>query len=220
MTLWVQDIEASVNSCDDWCTLASGAGQYSEIGETALTAYGAADINGLHNGYWALEGAANSANGYRVQFAVAAPVSYELSGFISVTTELVGEPGEADWQIYSSVDLRLDQVAGPLVHAQQASMYSWPDPNQPAGDSQTLAAAGQLTPGVYELEVAANVECAYMHLQTYGGPVELFTEASFVVDLAFTPAEPPPGCERADIDEDGDVDLIDFVRFQNCYTGP
>jgi hypothetical protein len=105
------------------------------------------------------------------------------------------------------------------VHEQHVSIDFWPDPNEPSSDSYTLATIGQLSPGVYELEIVADVDCLYMYLQTYGEPVELVAEASFVVDLTFTPAEPPPDCDDADTDDDGDVDLLDFYRFQRCYTG-
>jgi hypothetical protein len=220
MSLWVHDIEASVDSCDGWCTLASGAGQYSDISGTALAAYGSTDVTGLHLANWALSGTAHGTNSYRVRFAVAAPVTYELSGFISVAGEVLGNLDNGDWLISERVDLRLDQIAGPLVHEQHVSIDFWPDPNQPASDSRTLAAAGQLSPGVYELEIVADMDCPYLYLQTYGQPVELVAEASFVADLTFTPAEAPPGCDDADTDNDGDVDLLDFYRFQRCYTGP
>jgi hypothetical protein len=220
VTLWVEDVEAALTSCEGWCTFSSGAGQYSEIGGTALSAYGSANVDGFQLPSWGLSGTARAENRYCVQFAVAALVRYELSGFISVSGEIVGNSGYCDWLILDTVDVSLDQIAGPLVYEQQAGIDFIPDPNQPSSDSHTLAGAGQLSPGVYELQVATDVDCSYMYLGVYDDPVEVFAEASFVIDLVFTPVESPPGCEDADTDADGDVDLLDFVRFQQCYTGP
>ena len=31
---------------------------------------------------------------------------------------------------------------------------------------------------------------------------------------------PQPGCDDADLDDDGDVDLLDFIVFQDCFNGP
>jgi hypothetical protein len=220
MALWVQDVEAALTSCDGWCTFTSGAGQYSDIGGAALTAYGSTDVDACQLTYLTFDGMARAKNQYCVQFAVAAPVNYELSGFISVSGEVVGSAGYGDWLILDTVDVSLDQIAGPLVYQQQAGIGFIPDPNQPSSDSHTLTGFGQLSPGVYELQVVTDVDCPYLYLEAYEEPVEVFAESSFVVDVVFTPAESPPGCEDADTDDDGDVDLLDFVRFQRCYTGP
>ena len=31
---------------------------------------------------------------------------------------------------------------------------------------------------------------------------------------------PDPGCRDADVDGDGDVDMMDFAVFQACFNGP
>jgi hypothetical protein len=219
MALWVHDVEATLTSCDSFCTFTSGAGQYSEIGGTALSAYGSANVDAFEFPSWTMDGTARARNQYCVQFAVAAPVNYELAGFISVSGEVVGPWFNGDWLIFDSVDVSLDQIAGPLVYQQQVQVAFCPDPNQPSSASHTLAAAGQLSPGVYELQILADVDCPYLALAAYEESLDVFAEASFVVDLTFTPAESPPGCEDADSDDDGDVDLLDFMRFQRCFTG-
>jgi hypothetical protein len=224
MEPWVHDLEVSVSSGDYphfYGTLAAGAAQHSEIGTATLTAYGAAQVEAEVLDY-SLWGLARAQSSYRVQFAVAAPVTYEISGFISAAGETSFEFPDGWWNASADVAVRLDQIAGPITFEQQASVYFVNDPNQPASDTHTLAAVGELSPGVYELEVVATVDALDLWLEHHYGqpPLEWIAEVGHVVDVVFTPLGPPPGCEEADTDGDGDVDLLDFARFERCFTGP
>lgn len=217
MQPWAASIEAAVG-VPDLFDLTAGAGQYSEIGTTTLSAYGWTEFEAqLFPVLPYSEAVAESR--CIVRFAVAEPVTYEISGTIAASADVTGEPLGGWWTIDAMVSMRLDQIAGPVVHDQQAYVALAWDPDEPLVDSQWLADVGELSPGVYELEIVATVNapgfCADdPELAT------LLGETTYVVNMAVAAIQPNPDCEGHDTDGDGDVDLLDFSHLQQCFTGP
>lgn len=57
-----------------------------------------------------------------------------------------------------------------------------------------------------------------------GNETELLAEwnpTSLIYWVTFVPNQPPPAqaCTVMDVDDDGDVDLLDYADWQNCFTG-
>ena len=215
MSLWVESCTGSVSG--DLYTVSSIADQYSSMGPDGFSAFGMADVEFDELSYILGNGASDSR--YRVRFAVAAPVVFELFGSISVAAE-VSEWACCTWAMNAWITVRLDQVAGPQVesHTVDAWLTDF-DTFRSIDASEVLSSVGQLQPGVYELEVTAAVDAQTMELGYYG-PDDALAEAAYVVDLTFAPLEPGVACDSADIDNDGDVDLLDQCRLQQCFSGP
>ena len=49
-------------------------------------------------------------------------------------------------------------------------------------------------------------------------PCENIGECRYAIEVSLTPN--CPSCEEMDTDGDADVDLVDFARFQQMYSGP
>jgi hypothetical protein len=215
--LWVQSITASAGDPLNLPVVA-GAGQYSAIAGELLSAYGIAEIRADSDQVGEVYGLGLAVNRYRVRFAVAETVEYSLSGYMSAYADATTLPC-CTWFVSCGVAIRLDQIAGPTVFADEVVVaLTEVDPEQLVSDDRTLNFTGTLEPGVYELDVIGTVEAP--DLQVVTEPHQpMLAEVSFIVDLAFEPVAPEAPCVAVDTDGDSDVDMDDFWQFQQCFSG-
>ena len=216
---WLQSVEAVAEELG-YYSMRTAADQYSTLDANLLRAYGTADLHAFGGQNDSLQGMGDADAIYRVRFAVASPVQYSLSGYLAAYAELIDWPC-CTWDMESAISVHLDQVAGPEVFSEQVGVYATAsDPNAPVIQTETasLGAAGTLAPGVYELAVSASANLLYAELlvEPERGVV---AETSYIVELEFTPVDLNPDCEAADLDGDGDVDMADYLRLQQCFTG-
>lgn len=191
MEPWVESVEAMVG-LDPYYAVTDGAGQYSEVDDGSLVAYGLAEHEVLIDSYLT-ESQGLTESRYRVQFAVPETIRFQISGSIAASADVVGEVSFGDWWLLTSVSVTLDQIAGPVVYSEQvyAEVITY-QPEKPVVDWRTVADAGELTPGVYELEIVATVDSPTV----MGGmlmPTTFIGETSYVVEVQFLPAQPGPG---------------------------
>lgn len=192
--------------------------QYSVFTDTTLDTFGSLDvlIDPDASGYVLGE----AQNRCRARFAVAQPLVFELLGYLSVEADLTLP--NPDWWggINASVSVRLNRIAGPELYANGVETYlgfwdMW-DPYDII-DETIVATAGVLTPGVYELDVQSTMFAD--SAADWMWEVLARGELSYVVTMAFSPVgmvDP----NQADLDGDGDVDVMDFAHFQLAMTGP
>ena len=200
MQPWLQSIDAVIG-IDPYYSSAAGAGQYSEIGGTALTAYGLTEYETVIDPFLA-DSQAISESRYRVQFAVPETTSYQMSGAIAASADVVGSWETGEWQYIASVSVTLDQIAGPVVYSEQAYVELWDyDPDEALVDSRPVVDFGQLSPGVYELEVVATVEVPLIWGWMFSSTA-FVGETSYIVELEFTPAQPGPGYAPIVVEEE------------------
>lgn len=191
MQPWVDSIEASVG-VDPYYAMTGGAGQYSEIGDAALTAYGLTEQEVLIDPFLT-DSQGMSESRYRVQFAVPETTWYQVSGAIAASVDVVGEVDSGFWQIMTIVSVTLDQIAGPVVYSEQAyAAIAYYDPNEPVVDTRSVIDTGELGPGVYELEVVATVDMPEVWGDMYLSTA-FIGETSYIVEVQFLPAQPGPG---------------------------
>ena len=116
--------------------------------------------------------------------------------------------------IESRTSVRLGQIGSGTIYEEEALATT--NTPQRVQEMREVASTGILLPGVYEIDVRSST-------LTIGVPSngELLAESSYIVDLQFFPIDDPdPNCLTSDIDADGDVDLLDFAQFQQCFSGP
>lgn len=220
--------------------------QYSEMTGAGVSVFGLADQwSDFYGAVGSLRLIQSSSRAW-MRFAVPARVAYELTGDLS--SEPAGRTqldafGSELWNLVGRVDVAIRRVAGPDPHvfgfearvanfdpnccdvncgapacAYYCYTYQCGDPLQ--ASSAPLALASELLPGVYELEVKAETSFDALPSVSFEfGAAPFRIETTMAVTMNFAAPSPAEPC-NADLDGDGDVDLIDFARMQTCLNGP
>lgn len=218
---WLGDASTSTLSPDGFVKLQATATQFSLAGPDQMDVYGATEVLiGASNGYPQshVEGLMSAAGDCRFRFAVAQRLSVNLTG--AVAAEFHADASIVrQFDVFVTLTARLRAVAGAEIYRAEISLSAG-DWNPSSFDqlvSNPVAFAVELAPGVYDLEVSTSVDAP----RCDSGDTEtgIRGATSHVITLSATPA-PPPAPLEGDLDSDGDVDLVDFGRLQDSFTGP
>ena len=193
----------------------AGAGQNSVMTGTSIDAYGAADI-AVTAQYDSRDYTSAAQNVCRFRFAVPEPASVNLVGQIAVEAETPWL-GFAWWRLDLELSVQLNRIAGESVCSNITPIHIGSGYYGPGMIVEVpVFAAAELTPGIYELTIAANVSGV---ARDGDGWDPLVGQASYVIAADFF-TTPDPGPTEGDLDGDGDVDMLDFARLQRAFTGP
>jgi hypothetical protein len=191
----------------------ASASQYSDLSGTLIDAFGSADIQ-----VGPSEGGSTQCNARsrcRVRFAVPAAATFDLLGDIAVEGQ--GFATAYYWYMILDLQVELNRIAGETVYSDELVISMNDSDYRPDQILDApLLVAGELAPGIYELTLYANL---YGQAGYYPNTNGALGEASYVASLELSPL-PPEDPSQADLDGDGDVDLVDFARFQRAMTGP
>ncbi len=183
---------------------------FSSASGTLLEACGAAQVDS----FWVWPLVAEAQHRYRWRFAVPQPATVELVGDLAVEFS-APEPPSGSGHVFLDIQMQLNQVAGDPLLAQEALLdvfhYNW---SPHFINDQPVLSAFELTPGVYELSVTIT-----LNGDGTGWYPFTHSEAAYVISAEF--AEQTTGSPgAADLDGDGDVDILDFAIMQRALTGP
>jgi hypothetical protein len=194
---------------------AAWGSQYSEVDEGRLFAIGGVslDIGAPRYAY------GQSASTYRVHFAVLETVTFDLSGELSAAA---GRSLVAchDYELIAFARVALREVSG-VTLGDSLALMTINGHSHPSGvDEQSLQLHGTLPPGIYVLEVEAYATSPIVYADCHwGNVVHFYAAASHMVEMMFTPVD-AGACVNSDANKDGRVDMLDFARMQECFTGP
>ena len=189
--------------------------QYSDITADVLTMDGCLELDsqvylGSGEGF-----ATRNETTFDVRLMVTEEILLNVAGFVTAFAESDAGYCGSPW-LTAEAAVRVDQLAGPVVYER----YFWFEATDgPTSQDLLLDAIVPLAPGVYDLSVVIALDASADGVVP-GCDAWQNAELVHLMQFTFAPVEPEAGCLASDADDDGDVDLLDVYRLQQCYTGP